>query len=186
MSNGGVFVAPRLSLGVQTVRPLGSNVVDSKIVCICFVPHVTAKGAFIVVWSAGRSINTLPQTVGAVCAASASSSTSAFLLNLYYWIDDVWQSAKTSVVHDFTGAAGADTASAASCWGSPSGSWLWRSGGHDFTSLRLEQALFKLRALSWGCGLSELKGRGYRRSRYFWHLRRLVCTRRWQFRLQSH
>ena len=43
------------------IRPLGSNVVDSKFVCTCFVPQVTVSGAFTVIWLTGRSVDTLPQ-----------------------------------------------------------------------------------------------------------------------------
>ena len=125
------------------VRPLGSNVADSKPVCTCFVPQVTVNGAFTVAWSAGRSINTLSLTVDKVCVASVFFS-SALGLKDSDWIDNVGQSAETSVVHDFTGTAGAGTAAAAPCWGSLSGSRI--CSGRCTTSLRLAQALYKQRA----------------------------------------
>ena len=125
------------------VRPLGSNVVDSKPVCTCFVPQVTVNGAFTVARSAGRSVNTLPEAVHMVCGASAFSFSSALGLEVSDWIDNVGQPADTSVVHDFTGTAGTGTAAAAPCWGSLSQSRI--CSGRCTTRLRLAQALCKQR-----------------------------------------
>ena len=105
------------------VRPLGSNVVDSKLVCTCFVPQVTVNGAFTVAWSAGRSINTLPEAVDRVCVASVFFFSSALGLEVSDWIDNVGQPADTSVVHDFTGTAGAGTAAA--CCSTLLGLTMW-------------------------------------------------------------
>ena len=64
---------------------------------------------------AGRSINTLSQAVGAVCAASVFSSTSALRLEASDCVNVVGQSANTSVVHYFSGAAGAEIFVALTC-----------------------------------------------------------------------
>ena len=73
-------------------------------------------------WSFGRSINTLPEAVDRVCVASVFFFSSALGLEVSDWIDNVGQPADTSVVHDFTGTAGAGTAAAAPCWDSLCGS----------------------------------------------------------------
>ena len=75
-----VITPVRLRCTEKRVRPKGSNVVGSKLVCTSFSPHVTVSGGHIMGCSAGCKTRSRSSSAGMGCAAMPATSDSAHRL----------------------------------------------------------------------------------------------------------